>query len=69
MPKRIGDDSFGALAITVAAATAHFAFVLIAAAKHRVVHAVIGIFVPGLAGYAALRLGKARAEYRFRPSA
>ena len=33
MPTRIGDDSFGR-AITVAAATAHFAFVLIAAAKH-----------------------------------
>ena len=61
MPTRIGDDSFGALAITVAAATAHFAFVLIAAAKHRVVHALIGILVPGgLAGYAAQRLGKPR---------
>jgi hypothetical protein len=47
VPTRIGDDSFGALAITVAAATLHFAFVLIAAAKHRVVHA-------------ALRLGKPR---------
>ena len=65
VPTRIGDDSFGALGITVAAATLHFALVLIAAAKHRLVHALIGIFVPGLPAYggaarrAALGLGEA----------
>jgi hypothetical protein len=60
VPTRIGDDSFGALGITVAAATLHFALVLIAAAKHRLVHALIGIFLPGLPAYAALRLAKPR---------
>ena len=35
VPTRIGDDSFGSLAITVTLATLHFGFVLIAAAKHR----------------------------------
>ena len=33
VPTRIGDDSFGAPAITVVAATLHFALVLIAAAN------------------------------------
>jgi len=60
VPTRIGDDSFGALALTVATATVHFALVLIAAAKHRLAHALFGIFLPGLAGYAALRLAKPR---------
>ena len=46
VPTRIGDDSFGSLAITVTLATLHFGFVLIAAAKHRLVHALFGIFVP-----------------------
>jgi hypothetical protein len=60
VPTRIGDDSFGSLAITVTLATLHFGFVLIAAAKHRLVHALFGIFVPFLPLYAALRLAKPR---------
>ena len=60
VPTRIGDDSFGALGMAGAAATLHFALVLIAAAKHRLVHALIGIFIPGLPAYAALRLAKPR---------
>jgi hypothetical protein len=60
VPTRIDDDSPAVLATTVAAATWHFAWVLIAAAKHRVVHALFGIFVPGLAVYAGLRLAKPR---------
>jgi hypothetical protein len=58
VPTRMGDDSFGALAITVTLATLHFGFVLIAAAKHRLVHALFGIFLPGLPLYAGLRLAK-----------
>jgi hypothetical protein len=46
------------LATTVAAATAHFGLVLIAAAKQRLVHAVFGIFLPGLPLYAGVRLAK-----------
>jgi hypothetical protein len=60
VPARIGDDSLAVLATTVAVATVHFGFVLIAAAKFRLVHALFGIFVPGLAVYAGLRLGKPR---------
>jgi hypothetical protein len=58
VPTRLGDDSFGSLAITVTLATLHFGFVLIAAAKHRLVHALLGIFLPGLPLYAGLRLAK-----------
>jgi len=58
VPTRIGDDSFAVLATTVATATFHFAWVLVAAAKHRLVHALFGIFLPGIAVYAGLRLGK-----------
>jgi hypothetical protein len=57
---RIGDDSLAVLATTVAVAALHFGWVLIAAAKYRLVHALFGIFVPGLAVYAAVRLGKPR---------
>jgi hypothetical protein len=60
VPARIGDDSFGALALTVAVATLHFGLVLTAAAKFRLVHALFGVFIPGLAAYAALRLAKPR---------
>jgi hypothetical protein len=60
VPTRIDDDSPAVLAATVAAATWHFAWVLIAAAKFRLVHAVFGIFVPLLAVYAGLRLAKPR---------
>jgi hypothetical protein len=60
VPTRIDDDSPTVLATTVVAATWHFAWVLIAAAKHRLVHALFGIFVPGLAVYAGLRLAKPR---------
>ena len=49
VPTRIGDDSLAVLATTVTAATWHFGWVLIAAAKHRLVHALFGIFLPGLA--------------------
>jgi hypothetical protein len=58
VPTRIDDDSPAVLATTVVAATWHFAWVLTAAAKHRLVHALFGIFVPGLAVYAGLRLAK-----------
>jgi hypothetical protein len=58
VPTRIDDDAPAVLATTVAAATWHFGWVLIAATKYRVVHALFGIFVPGLAVYAGLRLGK-----------
>ena len=66
VPTRIDDDSPAVLATTVAAATWHFGWVLIAAAKYRLVHAVFGIFLPGLARLrraaarqAALGLGEA----------
>jgi hypothetical protein len=58
VPTRIDTDSPVVLATTVAAATVHFGWVLIAAAKYRVVHALFGIFLPGLAFYAGLRLAK-----------
>ena len=60
VPTRIGDDSLAVLASTVALATVHFGWVLIAAAKYRLVHALFGIFFPGLAVYAGLRLAKPR---------
>src|SRR5215216_1630422 len=40
VPTRIDTDSLAVLATTVAAATGHFALVLIAAAKHRLAHAL-----------------------------
>lgn len=58
VPTRIDTDSPTVLATTVATATVHFGWVLIAAAKHRLVHAVFGIFLPGLAVYAGVRLAK-----------
>ena len=81
VPTRVGDDSFEVLATTVALATFHFGWVLVAASKYRLVHALFGVFLPGLALYAGLRLAKprslwakrfygpakqARAEQRFR---
>src|SRR3954451_13312835 len=58
VPTRIDTDSPVVLATTFAAATVHFGWVLIAAAKHRLVHALFGIFLPGLAVYAGVRLAK-----------
>lgn len=58
VPTRIDTDSPAVLGTTVAAATGHFGLVLLAAAKHRLVHALFGIFLPGLAAYAVLRLAK-----------
>jgi hypothetical protein len=58
VPTRIDTDSPAVLATTVGGATLHFGWVLIAAAKHRLVHALFGIFLPGLAVYAGLRLAK-----------
>ena len=81
VPTRVGDDSFEVLATTVALATFHFGWVLVAASKYRLVHALFGVFLPGLALYAGVRLAKprslwakrfyapakqARAEERFR---
>jgi hypothetical protein len=63
VPTRIGDDSLAVLATTVAVATFHFGWVLIAAAKYRLVHALFGIFFPGLAVYAGLRLAKPRSVW------
>ena len=63
VPTRIDDDSPAVLATTVIAAAWHFGWVLIAAAKHRLVHAVFGIFLPGLAVYAGLRLAKPRSVW------
>ena len=60
VPTRVGDDSFEVLATTVALATLHFGWVLVAAAKYRLVHALFGVFLPGLALYAGLRLAKPR---------
>jgi hypothetical protein len=60
VPTRLDDDSPLVLATTVAAAAWHFGWVLIAAAKHRLVHALFGIFVFGLAVYAGVRLAKPR---------
>ena len=60
VPTRIEDDSPAVLATTATAATWHFGWVLIAAAKHRLVHALFGIFVFGLAVYAGVRLAKPR---------
>jgi hypothetical protein len=47
----------------VAVATLHFGWVRIAAAKYRLVHALFGIFVPGLAVYGGLRLAKPRSVW------
>jgi hypothetical protein len=58
VPTRIDTDSPAVLATTVAGATIHFGWVLIAAAKNRLVHALFGIFLPGLAAYAGIRLAK-----------
>jgi hypothetical protein len=63
VPTRIDDDSPAVLATTVLAATWHFGWVLIAAAKYRLVHALFGIFIPGLAVYAGLRLAKPRSVW------
>jgi hypothetical protein len=63
VPTRIGDDSLAVLATTVTVATLHFGWVLIAAAKYRLVHALFGLFVPGLAVYAGLRLAKPRSVW------
>jgi hypothetical protein len=63
VPARLDDDSLAVLATTVAAATWHFGWVLIAAAKYRLVHALFGLFVPGLAVYAGLRLAKPRSVW------
>ena len=63
VPTRIDTDSPAVLATTVGAASLHFGWVLIAAAKHRVVHALFGIFLPGLAVYAGLRLAKPRSVW------
>jgi hypothetical protein len=63
VPARISDDSLAVLATTVMAATWHFGWVLIDAAKYRLVHALFGIFVPGLAVYAGLRLAKPRSVW------
>lgn len=63
VPTRIGDDSLAVLAFTVAVATLHFGWVVIAAAKYRLVHALFGIFLPGLAVYAGLRLAKPRSVW------
>jgi hypothetical protein len=60
VPTRIDDDSPLVLATTAAAAAWHFGWVLIAAAKHRLLHALFGIFVFGLAVYAGVRLAKPR---------
>jgi hypothetical protein len=60
VPTRIDTDSPAVLATTVGGAMMHFGWVLIAAAKHRLVHALFGIFLPGLAVYAGLRLAKPR---------
>lgn len=63
VPTRIDTDSPAVLATTVAGATVHFGWVLIAAAKYRLVHALFGIFVPGLAVYAGLRLAKPQSAW------
>jgi hypothetical protein len=63
VPTRIDEDSPAVLASTVAAATWHFGWVLIAASKYRLVHALFGIFLPGLAFYAGLRLAKPRSVW------
>jgi hypothetical protein len=63
VPARVGDDSLAVLATTVAVATFHFGWVLIAALKYRLVHALFGIFLPGLAVYAGLRLAKPRSVW------
>jgi hypothetical protein len=60
VPARLDDDSAAVLATTVAFATWHFGWVLVAAAKYRLVHALFGLFLPGLAVYAGLRLAKPR---------
>jgi hypothetical protein len=63
VPTRIDADSPAVLATTVTAAMWHFGWVLVAAAKHRVVHALFGIFLPGLAFYAGVRLAKPRSVW------
>jgi hypothetical protein len=63
VPTRISDDSVAVLATTAFSATFHFGWVLIAAAKSRLVHALFGIFLPGLAFYAGVRLAKPRSVW------
>jgi hypothetical protein len=63
VPTRVDTDSPAVLATTVTAATWHLGWVLIAAAKNRLVHALFGIFLPGLAMYAGLRIAKPRSVW------
>jgi hypothetical protein len=63
VPTRVDTDSPAVLATTVTAASWHLGWVLIAAAKHRLVHALFGIFLPGLAMYAGLRIAKPRSVW------
>jgi hypothetical protein len=63
VPTRVDTDSPAVLATTVTAAAWHLGWVLIAAAKHRLVHALFGIFLPGLAVYAGLRIAKPRSVW------
>ena len=63
VPTRVDTDSPAVLASTVTAATWHLGWVLIAAAKNRLVHALFGIFLPGLAVYAGLRIAKPRSVW------
>jgi hypothetical protein len=63
VPTRVDTDSPAVLATTVTAASWHLGWVLIAAAKNRLVHALFGIFLPGLAMYAGLRIAKPRSVW------
>src|SRR3954463_9969472 len=58
VPTRIDTDSPAVRATTVGGATVPFGGLLTAPPKPRLVHALFGLFAPGLALYAGLRLAK-----------
>jgi len=57
-PEEISTDSLDTFFATTISLLSHLLLVGIALSKGRVAHALFGTFIPGLALYAALRLGK-----------
>jgi hypothetical protein len=57
-PSEISTDTFDDFAATFGAALVHFGWVVICLVKQRFSNALIGTFIPFVAPYAALRLGK-----------
>jgi hypothetical protein len=57
-PFEIDSGSAAQVAVSLAGLTLHFACVAICFLKHRMVHGLVGLFVPPLDVYGAVRLGK-----------